>query len=115
MNSIVLEHLNDLLDQYDLFFGKEQNDIRSSILTEFPDLSDQEIKETEDYLQSFYECCLNYADRIAEKYKTPFLPKEEDAQKEIKEYENACRKQYPEIDAKIIESIFSAVCWLANR
>ena len=115
MNSIVLEHLNDLLDQYDLFFGKEQNDIRSSILTEFPDLSDQEIKETEDYLQSFYECCLKYADRIAEKYKTPFLPKEEDAQKEIKEYENACRKQYPEIDAKIIESIFSAVCWLANR
>ena len=73
MNSIVLEHINDLFDSYDLF----------SI--------------------------------VAAKYKTPFLPKGEDAQKEISEYESECRKQYPEIDAEKIKGVFSTVCWLANR
>ena len=52
---------------------------------------------------------------ILDKYKTPFLPKGEDAQKEISEYESECRKQYPEIDAEKIKGVFSTVCWLANR
>ena len=76
---------------------------------------DKEIKEAEEYLHSFYECCLKYADIVAAKYKTPFLPKGEDAQKEISEYESECRKQYPEIDAEKIKGVFSTVCWLANR
>ena len=115
MNSIVLENINDLFDSYDLFSSSGKKNIRSKVLTRFPDISDKEIKEAEDYLHSFYEYCLKYADMLADKYKTPFLPKEEDAQKEISEYVSECRKQYPEIDAKQIEGIFSAVCWLANR
>ena len=75
MNSIVLEHINDLFDSYDLFSSTGKKRIRSSIITRFPDLSDKEIKEAEEYLHSFYECCLKYADIIAAKYKTPFLPK----------------------------------------
>ena len=85
MNSIVLEHINDLFDPYDLFSGRGKK-IRRSIITRFPDISDKEIKEAEDYLHSFYEYCVKYADIIADKYKTPFLPKGEDAQKEISEY-----------------------------
>ena len=114
MNSIVLEHINDLFDPYDLFGGKGKK-IRSSIITRFPDISDKEIKEAEEYLHSFYEYCVRYADIIADKYKTPFLPKGEDAQKEISEYVSECRKQYPEIEAEKIEGVFSIVCWLANR
>ena len=115
MNSIVLEHINELFDSYDLFSGTGKQSIRSAIIARFPDISDKEIKEAEDYLHSFYEYCLKYADIIAAKYKTPFLPKGEDAQKEILEYESECRKQYPEIDAEKIDRIFSIVCWLANR
>jgi len=115
MNSIVLEHINDLFDSYDLFSSTGKKRIRSSIITRFPDISDKEIKEAEEYLHFFYECCLKYADIVAAKYKTPFLPKGEDAQKEISEYESECRKQYPEIDAEKIKGVFSTVCWLANR
>ena len=115
MSSIVLEQINDLLKPYDLFSVKGRNNIRSSIIARFPDITDKEIKEADDYLQSFYEYCLKYADIIADKYKTPFLPKGEDAQKEISEYVSECRKQYPEIDAEKINSVFSIVCWLANR
>ena len=113
MNSIVLEHINDLFDSYDLFSSTGKKRMRSSIITRFPDISNEEIKEAEEYLHSFYECCLKYADIIAAK--SPFLPKGEDAQKEISEYESECRKQYPEIDAEKIKSVFSIVCWLANR
>ena len=115
MNSIILEQINDLFDPYDLFSSRGKNNIRSSIITRFPDISDKEIKEAEDYLHSFREYCLKYADIIADKYKTPFLPKGEDAQKDISEYVSECRKQYPEIDAEKIEGVFSTVCWLANR
>ena len=94
-----------------LFF----KNLESGVITRFPDISDKEIKEAEDYLHSFYEYSVKYANIIADKYKTPFLPKGEDAQKEISEYVSECRKQYPEIDAEKIESIFSTVCWLANR
>lgn len=115
MKSIFLEHINDLFDSYDLFSSTGKKRIRSSIITRFPDISDKEIKEAEDYLYSFYEYCLKYADMIADKYKTPFLPKGENAQKEISEYVGECRKQYPEIDAEKIEGFFSTACWLANR
>ncbi len=81
----------------------------------FPDLSEREIKEVEKYLGLLFEYCVKYADLLAEKYKTPFLPKGEEAQKEILEYVSECQKQYPEIDTNHIVNIFSTVCWLANR
>ena len=114
MNSTILEHINELFDSYDLF-GKGREKILTSIIKKFPDLSKEEIKETEDYFDSLYEYCVKYADLLADKYKTPFLPEEEEAQKEISEYVSECQKQYPEIDTKHIVDIFSTVCWLSNR
>lgn len=115
MNSTILEHINELFNSYDLFAGKYKEKIRSSIKKKFPDLSEKEIKETEDYLSLLFEYCVKYADLLADKYKTPFLPEGEEAQKEISEYVSECQKQYPEIDKKHILDIFSTVCWLANR
>ena len=115
MNSTILEHINDLFDSYDLFSGTGKEKIRSSIIKKFPNISKKEIKEVEDYLSLFYEYCLKYADLLADKYKTPFLPNEEEAQKEILEYVSECQKQYPEIDMKHIVGIFSTACWLTNR
>ena len=115
MNSTILEHINELFDSYDLFSGKYKEKIRSSITKKFPDLSEKDIKETENYMGLLFEHCVKYADLLAEKYKTPFLPKGEEAQKEILEYVSECQKQYPEIDTKHIIDIFSTVCWLTNR
>lgn len=114
MNSTILEHINELFDSYDLFGGNKEK-IRSSITKKFPDISEKDIKEVEDYLRLLFEYCVKYADLLADKYKTPFLPKGEDAQKEILEYVSECQKQYPEIDAEHILGIFGTVCWLANR
>ena len=115
MNSTILEHINELFDSYDLFSGTGKEKIRGSITKKFSDLSEREIEEAEDYLGLFFEYCVKYADLLAEKYKTPFLPKGEEAQKEILKYVCECQKQYPEIDTNHIVNIFSAVCWLANR
>ena len=115
MNSIILEQMNDLFDPYDLFSGTGKKNIHSSITTRFPNITNKEIKEAEEYLHSFYVYCLKYADILADKYKTPFLPKGEDVQKKISEYVSECQKQYPEIGAEKIEGIFSIACWLANR
>lgn len=115
MNNMVLEHINDLFDSYDLFSETGRKKIYSSVKRKFPNMSEEEIKETKDYLCGFYEYCLNFADIIADKYKTPFLPKGEEAQKEITEYVIECQKQYPEIDEKHIIDIFSTACWLTNR
>ena len=110
MNSTILEHINDLFDSHDLFSGTGKEKIRSSIIKKFPNISMKEIKEVEDYLSLFYVHCLEYADLLADKYKTPFLPKGEEAQKEIFEYVSECQKQYPEIDMKHIVGIFSTAC-----
>ena len=115
MNSTILEHINELFDSYDLFAGKYREKIRISILEKFPDISEKEIKEAEDYLGLLFEYCVKYADLLADKYKTPFLPEGEEAQKEISEYLSECQKQYPEIDTEHILGIFGTVCWLANR
>lgn len=115
MNNMVLEHVNDLFDSYDLFSKTGRKKIYNSVKRNFPNISEEEIKETNDYLCGFYEYCLNFADIIADKYKTPFLPKGEEAQKEITEYVIECQKQYSEIDEKHIIDIFSTACWLTNR
>ena len=115
MNITILEHINELFDSYDLFSGKYKEKIQGLITKKFPDLSEKEIKEAENYLGLLFEYCVKYADLLAEKYKTPFLPKGEEAQKEISEYVSECQKQYPEIDMKHIVDIFPTVCWLSNR
>lgn len=115
MNNTIPEHINDLFDSYDLFSGTGIKKIYSSIKKNLPDLSEEEIKEITDYLDGFYKYCLNFADMIADKYKTPFLPKVEEAQIEIAEYTCECQKKYPEIDDKHIIDIFSVACWLTNR
>ena len=114
MNSTVLEHINELFDSYDLFGGKGEK-IRRSITAKFPDLTEEEIIEIQSYLRAFYESCTEYAVKLAYKFRTPFLPKDEAALQEISEYVQKCRKLYPEIDEKHILDLLSTVCWLQNR
>ncbi|MDE6593558.1 MAG: hypothetical protein K2K57_10930 [Oscillospiraceae bacterium] len=102
MNNTVLEHINELFDSYDLFSGTGIKKIYSSVKRKYPNMSEEEIEGIKDYLCEFYEYCMNFADIISDKYKTPFLPTGEEAQKEITEYVIECRKQYPEIDQEHI-------------
>lgn len=115
MNNTILAHINDLFDSYDLFSGTGVKKIYGTVKNRYPNMSEEEIKEILDYLEGFYEHCLKYAYDIAGKAKTPFLPKGEEAQKEIAEYVSECQKQYPEVDEEHIISIFSTACWLTNR
>lgn len=115
MDKEIIEHINELFDSYDLFSGTGRKKVSDSIKRRFPNIAKERIKELEDYLDEFYKYCVEYADVIANKYKTPFLPKYEEAQKEIAEYVRECKKQYPQFDEQKVIGIFSTVCWLANR
>ena len=114
MNREYLEQISELLDPYDLF-GRKRGLLRETIRTKFPELPEADLQEIHTYLLAFFETCVNDADILAKKYQTPFLPKGEAAEKEIAEYVRQCRGQFPEMDAKKIETIFGIVCWLANR
>ncbi len=115
MNVMVLKYINVLFDSYDLFSETGKNDIYNSIKRRFSNITEEEINEIKEYLNGFYEYCLNFANIIANKYKTPALPKNEEAKTEIAEYVKECQKQYPEFDDKHIIEFFSTVCWLSNR
>ena len=114
VNKKFLEHINELFDSNDLFGNAEKN-IYILLKNKFPDISEEDIAEFRSYLHGFYEYCVKYGDILADKYKTPFLPKDDEVEKEIAEYVSECQKQYPDIDSKHIISIFGTVCWLANR
>jgi len=86
MNNTILSIINELFDSYDLFSETGWKEIQKSIKDTFCNISKEEISEIKEYLNEFYEYCLKYADILARKYKTPFLPKSEPAQKEISEY-----------------------------
>ncbi|MCM1181473.1 MAG: hypothetical protein NC347_14555 [Clostridium sp.] len=115
MDNIILEQINDLFDSYDLFGGSGMKRIRDNVKKKIPDIGEEYIKELEDYLNGFYNYCIKFGELLADKYKTPFLPGNEQAQKEIAEYVIECQRQYPEIDEEHIVGVFSNVCWLANR
>ena len=115
MNSVYLEHINEWFDPYDLFSGTGRKKIRTAIKDRFPSISAEEQKEFEDYLEQFEAYCINYAQILADKYKTPFLPSDEDSRMEIDKYVAECQKIYPEFNRKVIRGLFSTVCWLSNR
>lgn len=115
MRAAILENINDLFDSYDLFSVEGQNEIRDSVKARFPDISENELKELDDYLKGFYEYCIKFADLLADKYKMPFLPESDEALKDIADHIAECKKKYPEIDKTHFREFFSTVCWLANR
>lgn len=113
--NIIPENINELFDSYDLFSGTGIEKIHDTIKESFPDLPEEEIRKITDYLEDFFEYCLDFAGIISYKYKTPFLPDSEEAQLEIAEYVRECQKKYPEIDGQHIIDVFSNACWLSNR
>lgn len=115
MRSEILKRINELFDSYDLFSGSGSEEALETIREEFPDITEEELKEFGEYLDGFYDYCLEYGDILAEKYKLPFLPTSGEAKKEIAEYVAVCREKYPEIDEKHIIELFSTDCWLTNR
>lgn len=114
MTQRIIERVNSLFDSYDLFSSR-QNKIKETIKEKFPDITEEEIDETDSYLKEFFHHCCKYAHLLADKYKVPWLPKGEEAQKETDTYVIECQKQYPEIDREHIISLFSTYCWLSNR
>lgn len=60
----------------------------------FPNISESKIKEIEGYLHGYYKLCMNYANILSKKYKTPILPHGEEAGNKIAEYVYKCQKQY---------------------
>lgn len=115
MKQEIIENINELFDSYDLFSGTGREKIRTNIATKYPDISETERKEIEDYLDDFYKYCVTYANKLADKYGVPFLPSNDTAKQEIDEYVRICKEKFIEIDEKQIVKLFSTVCWLANR
>ncbi|MDE5947139.1 MAG: hypothetical protein K2G63_07540 [Oscillospiraceae bacterium] len=115
MNDRLLKNINDLFRPYDLFSntGLERN--RDKMKTVIPDITESEIVELENYLKEFYEYCSEYGNKLSVKYKLPFLPHSDEAEKDIKEYISLCQEKYPEIDSEHIQELFSTICWLSNR
>lgn len=114
MKTEIMKRINDLFDSYDLFSSRKEK-VLEAVKKEFPDITSAELKEFEEYLIGFYHYCLEFGDKLAQEFKTPFLPSTEEAEKEIAEYVAVCREKYPEIDDKHIIDIFSTDCWLSNR
>ncbi len=115
MEKRLLENINELFNSYDLFSssGRKRNEERMKQV--IPDITESEITELEDYLKGFFNYCCDYGDKLAAKYKTPFLPHNDDGENDIKEYVLLCQKEYPQIDEEHIRGLFGTVCWLANR
>lgn len=111
----IMENINELFDSYDLFSGTGWQQIRNHVISEYPDASDTDIQEIEDYLNRFDQFCNPYANKIASKYGQPFLPESDTAKAEIEEYVKICREEFPEINADKIVSFFQTYCWLSNR
>ena len=110
MNVRISERINTLFNSYDLFSyaGTEKN--RSKTRKEIPDITDEEMDELEAYLERFKEFAGKYGRLIAEKYKMPHLPYSEEAKKEVSEYVDICREEFPDIDIMHIRELFSTVC-----
>lgn len=115
MKKEIIENINTLFDAYDLFSDTGMKEIRTNIITEYPDISETELKEIEDYLTDFYEYCVPYGDKISTKYQIPALPSNDIAKAEINEYVRICKEKFVNIDEKQILELFSTVCWLSNR
>ncbi|MCM1113397.1 MAG: hypothetical protein NC399_09105 [Muribaculum sp.] len=115
MDKTILQQINDLFDSGDLFSGSGMQRIRDNVKEKFPDTDEDNLKELENYLEGFYDYCMEFGSLLAGKYKTPFLPSEEAVLKEIAEYVADCQKRYPEMDENHIMEVFSTACWLSNR
>lgn len=115
MREDVLNRINDLFDSYDLFSPERTESVIRRIGEAVPGLTESETAEIKDYLRGFFCFCGTYGDKLAEKYKTPYLPQGKETDAETVEYVRICREKYPEIDEQHILSLFSVVCWLCNR
>ncbi|HHX56938.1 MAG TPA: hypothetical protein GX710_02855 [Clostridiales bacterium] len=109
------QNINEIFDSYDLFSYNGRKKTRERICVSNSNISESEIESTLKYLDDFYRYCIEYGQIIADKYKTPFLPKSDEAKAEINKYLDLCKEKYPEIDDDKIIDIFSTVCWLSNR
>ncbi|MCI8508949.1 MAG: hypothetical protein HFJ06_10360 [Lachnospiraceae bacterium] len=112
---IKIGNINELFDAYDLFSGTGREQIRRNIATQYPGILKVEAKKVEKYLSEFYEYCVIYGCKLAEKYGIPCLPDSDEAEKEIENYIRYCKEKYPQIDDTKIRELFSIVCWLQNR
>lgn len=114
MSPRISEKINTLFNSYDLFSyaGTEKN--RAKARKEIPDITDEEMEELEAYLERFRSFAEKYGRMIAEKYKMPHLPYSEEAKKEVSEYVDICRKEFPDIDIMHIRELFSTVCVNVN-
>ncbi|MBQ2800783.1 MAG: hypothetical protein IJF03_05275 [Lachnospiraceae bacterium] len=114
MKDKLLENINELFDSYNLVGGNSKKNI-DKMKQMMPDITEEDVKEVLDYLEGFYRYCSKYGDKLADKYKAPCLPWNDEAEKDIKEYVLLCQEKYPEIDEEHIRELFSTICWLANR
>lgn len=112
MKQRYLEEINRVLDLSKRNFF---HDIEEVIRGQFNDLSDEEIGELKQYIEEFVKCCTDYGDILANKFKVPFLLRDDKSKQEIEKYIAECRKKYPGIEERHITGIFSTVCWLTNR
>ena len=115
MKDVFLARINDLFDSYDLFSSSGKMRTREKIKVAFPNIEKEDLEEIEAYLDGFYDNCVDDACALADIFKVPFIPSDDESKAEVKEYITKCREKYPEIDERHIEALLSTVCWLQNR
>lgn len=113
MKNRILKNINELVDVYTEFKSSDKR--REKFKQIIPDITESEIKELWYYLEDFDEYCVAFGDKLAEKYRTPFVPDNNEAKNDVQKYVSLCQEKYPEIDERHILGIFNKVCWLANQ
>ena len=114
MKKEIMDNINSLFDSYDLFSGSGRKEIHAGILSKYPDLSEDDLKEIDEYLDRFDDYCGVYGDKLA-KHGLPSIPESGPIKSETDKYVEICKKEFPEIDEKHILELFYTICWLANR
>lgn len=114
MKKELIDNMNSLFDSYDLFSEGGTREIHAEILSKYPDLSENDLKEIDEYLDRFYDYCGVYGDKLA-KHNLPFIPESGSIKSEADKYVEICKKEFPEIDETHILELLSTICWLTNR
>lgn len=105
---------NSLFDSYDLFSGSGIKKIHAGILSKYPDLSEDDSKEIDEYPDRFDDYCGVYGDKPA-KHGLPSIPESGPIKSEADKYVEICKKEFPEIDETHILELLSTICRLTNR
>ena len=115
MKDEYFSRINNLLFSDDSFSWLGSERAREKVKAAFPDVEKEEVEEIAEYLNGYYEYCVDNAVALADKFKVPFIPHDEEGKAEAAEYIAKCRERYPKVEERHAKGILNTVLWLSNR